>query len=88
MTEEIERMMSEKWVELVKELKDFFMAKIDANNSKGFVLIYKHDRDAPLTEKAMLKFGELSDEQLVHLLQNETDETRKRIPNVDTELTR
>lgn len=83
-----EMQLSEEWVELVKELKDFFMSRIDAENSKGFILIYKHDRYAPLTEKAMLKFGELSDEQLVGLLQNEMDETRKRILNIDAEITR
>jgi len=91
MTEETERMeegFSEEWVELVKEFKDFFMSRIDAENSKGFILIYKHDRYAPLTEKTMLKFGELSDEQLADLLHNELDETRKRILKVDTELTR
>jgi len=80
--------LSEEWIALVKELKDFFMSRIDASNSKGFVLIYKHDRGAPQTEKAMLKFGELTDEQLIDLLHNELDETRKRILNIDTELVR
>lgn len=80
--------ISESWEQWVKELKDFCMKRIDAENSKGFVLIYKGDRGAPQTDKAMLKFGELTDEQLVGLLQNELDEARKRILNVDTELTR
>ena len=81
-----EMQLSEEWIALVKELKDFFMSKIDANNSKGFILIYKHDRGAPQTEKAMLKFGGPSDEQLADLLHSELDETRKRILKVDTEL--
>lgn len=91
MTEETEQMemgVSEPWVKWVKELKDFCMSRIDAENSKGFVLIYKSDRGAPQTNKAMLKFGPLTDEELVGLLHNELDETRKRILNVDAEITR